>query len=119
MTAVVVGGVESGSCSGGNCYFKGSEGGFIAVGVGLLALGGLSIASAATGYDRTSDCRRMQETPASRTRAQAISSTSVPSPVFAPALRTRRPATRGVPARGFSGTCQGVRSSLARRITWA
>ena len=62
-SAVVVGGVESGSCSGGNCYFKGSEGGFIAVGVGLLALGGLSIASAATGYDRTSDCRRMQETP--------------------------------------------------------
>jgi hypothetical protein len=61
-SAVVVGGISTGSCSPGDCYFKGSEGALIAVGAGVLALGGLAVASAATGYDRTADCRRVQQT---------------------------------------------------------
>lgn len=69
-TAVVVGGISAGSCSG-DCYFKGSEGGLVAVGAGILALGGLSVASAATGYDRTADCRRMQQAPPEPPRPSA------------------------------------------------
>jgi hypothetical protein len=60
-SATVVGGISTGSCSGA-CYFNHSEGAFVAVGAGLLALGGLSIAAATTGYGRTADCRRLQET---------------------------------------------------------
>jgi hypothetical protein len=60
-SAVIVGGISTGSCSG-DCYFKGSEGALVAVGAGILALGGLSVAAATTGYGRTADCRRLQET---------------------------------------------------------
>jgi hypothetical protein len=60
-SAVVLGGISTGSCSG-DCYFKSSEGAFVAVGAGILALGGLSVAAATTGYGRTADCRRLQET---------------------------------------------------------
>ena len=61
-SAVVVGGISTGSCSG-DCYFKSSEGAIIAVGAGILALGGVYVASASTGYGRVTDCRRLQQTP--------------------------------------------------------
>ena len=59
-SAVVVGGISTSSCSA-DCYFKNSSGALVAAGAGVVALGGLSIASAATGYGRTADCRRLQE----------------------------------------------------------
>ena len=58
-TLVVIGGIAAGSES--DTYFKGTEGPIVAVGAGILLLGSLAVASAATGYGRTADCRRMQE----------------------------------------------------------
>lgn len=62
-SAVVVGGISTGSCSG-DCYFKSSEGAIIGVGAGILALGGVYVASASTGYGRVTDCQRLQQAPA-------------------------------------------------------
>jgi hypothetical protein len=59
-TTVVVGGI--GIATSSDPYFKNTEGPVVLVGAGLLGLGALSVASAATGYGRTADCRRMQET---------------------------------------------------------
>jgi hypothetical protein len=52
-TAVIVGGAESKNP-------KGNEGWVIAGGAFLVAVGGLSIAAAATGYDRKVYCGRLQ-----------------------------------------------------------
>jgi hypothetical protein len=59
-TAVVVGGI--GVATSSDPYFKSTEGPVVLVGAGVLGLGALSVASAATGYGRTADCRRMKET---------------------------------------------------------
>src|SRR5262245_54771144 len=51
--------VETESCPSGQFCLKG-PGTYAAIAAGGFALGGLLIASAATGYGRTSDCRRWQ-----------------------------------------------------------
>jgi hypothetical protein len=60
----VAGAIEEGKGSTGTSTFKfdfGSTGEWLAIAAGAFALGGLAIASAATGYGRTADCRRLQE----------------------------------------------------------
>jgi hypothetical protein len=52
---------ETESCPSGQVCLK-SPGAYAAIAAGGFALGGLLIASAATGYGRTSDCRRWQQT---------------------------------------------------------
>jgi hypothetical protein len=63
--AGIVGAVEMGQGCTGKCSYNidfGSSGEWLAVGIAALAIGTLYVSSAVTGYGRTADCRRLQET---------------------------------------------------------
>jgi hypothetical protein len=58
---LIVGGAVEGSCSGDFCFGP-TAGEAIAIGAAATAVGALLLASAVSGYGRTADCRRAEET---------------------------------------------------------